>query len=70
MKMSVRLRTTLLSVLLLGCITVTASADTGLIDDGIDAFSNSDFETAILIFREALLGEPGEATEADAYFWR
>ncbi|MDA3951661.1 MAG: tetratricopeptide repeat protein [Spirochaeta sp.] len=69
MKMSVRLRTTLLSVLLLGCITVTASADTGLIDDGIDAFSNSDFETAILIFREALLGEPGEATEADAYFW-
>lgn len=58
-----------LAVLLATALGATVAAQSDTIDDGIDAFRNSDFETAMLNFRAALLDEPDAETEADAYFW-
>ena len=40
-----------------------------ILQEGIDAFRRSDFNSAILRFREILLEDPDEETEATAYFW-
>lgn len=43
--------------------------DTRIFNEGIAAFQRSDFGTAILRFREVLLDDVEEETEAAAYFW-
>jgi outer membrane protein assembly factor BamD (BamD/ComL family) len=40
-----------------------------ILEEGITAFRRSDFDTAILRFREVLLESPERETEATAYFW-
>ncbi len=46
------------------------STDTGdSLNEGLAAFRTSDFETAMVRFREILLEEPDPETEAAAYFW-
>lgn len=40
-----------------------------ILDEGLAAFRRSEFDTAILRFRELLLEEPERETEANAYFW-
>tara|TARA_B100000614_G_scaffold164909_1_gene146803 strand:+ start:989 stop:1834 length:846 start_codon:yes stop_codon:yes gene_type:complete len=40
-----------------------------ILEEGLSAFRRSDFDTAILRFREILLEEPDADTEANAYFW-
>lgn len=47
----------------------TLGAQERLIAAGIDAFSRSDFESALLRFREVLLNPVEEESEATAYFW-
>ncbi|MFO8042379.1 MAG: tetratricopeptide repeat protein [Alkalispirochaeta sp.] len=40
-----------------------------ILNEGLEAFRTSDFETAMVRFREILLEEPDRETEATAYFW-
>lgn len=40
-----------------------------MLNEGLEAFRTSDFETAMVRFREILLEEPDRETEATAYFW-
>jgi TolA-binding protein len=40
-----------------------------ILNEGLEAFRASDFETAMVRFREILLEEPDPETEATAYFW-
>lgn len=50
-------------------VSQTAFPESRLITEGISAFRNSDFETAVINFREVILNEPSPEDEADAYFW-
>jgi TolA-binding protein len=52
-----------------GALVPAAAQEARILQDGIDAFSRSDFSSAILRFREVLLESPDEDTEATAYFW-
>lgn len=60
---------------LIGLLTIVSlpaqerSAPQQILEEGLTAFQRSDFDTAILRFREILLEEPEPDTEADAYFW-
>lgn len=45
------------------------AAQNAIIQSGIDAFRSSDYTSAILNFREALLDASDADTEATAYFW-
>jgi len=45
------------------------AAQNAIIQSGIDAFRSSDYTSAILNFREALLDASDTDTEATAYFW-
>lgn len=56
-------------ILVIVGIPQTAFAENRLVSEGISAFRNSDFETAVLNFREVILNEPNPEDEADAYFW-
>ena len=46
-----------------------SSATADILNEGLEAFRTSDFETAMVRFREILLEEPDPQTEATAYFW-
>jgi len=48
---------------------VDAQTQDDRIRDGIAAFGNSDFESAVMNFRDLLLGEPTPEEEGTAYFW-
>jgi TolA-binding protein len=48
---------------------VGAQAQDDRISRGITAFGNSDFESAVMNFRDILLGEPTPEQEGTAYFW-
>ncbi|MCG8480572.1 MAG: tetratricopeptide repeat protein [Spirochaetales bacterium] len=50
-------------------IAAPLSAYEEILQEGIDAFRRSDFDSAILRFREILLEDPEAETEATAYFW-
>lgn len=68
--MKKRLKIGLIVLVVLGvAVTGTVGAQDNLVAAGISAFGNSDFETAILSFREVLLSEPNTNQEASAYFW-
>lgn len=56
-----------ISVLL--AISAPLAAQDEVIQGGIDAFRRSDYTSAILRFREALLDASDSDVEADAYFW-
>ncbi len=58
----------LLTILLLGTAVQARSQDR-ILQEGLTAFQQSDFGTAIMRFREVLLESPDEQTEATAYFW-
>ncbi len=58
----------LVALVVLG-VAVPLHADEQILQEGIDAFRRSDFGSAILRFREILLEDPDEETEATAYFW-
>lgn len=60
-----------LLVLVTGLLSVVprVSAQNEIIQSGIDAFRRSDYTSAILNFREALLDADDSDTEATAYFW-
>lgn len=47
----------------------TLAAQQEALEEGIDAFARSDFQTALLRFREVLLEQPDRDSEATAYFW-
>lgn len=47
----------------------SARGPEGILEEGLAAFRRSEFDTAILRFRELLLEEPDRETEANAYFW-
>lgn len=70
-----RLSPALLLPILLGMsiatpATAQSSTDSQtILEEGIDAFRRSDFDTAVLRFREILLEEPAPESEATAYFW-
>lgn len=53
----------------LAAIAPTLAAQNEIIQGGIDAFRRSDYTSAILRFREALLDAADTDTEATAYFW-
>ena len=44
-------------------------AENRLVTEGISAFRNSDFENAVLKFREVIRNKPNSDDAADAYFW-
>lgn len=59
-----------LPAIVFGLVSVLAlSAQSPIIREGIESFSRSDFDAAILRFREALLDATDGETEASAYFW-
>ncbi len=66
-----RARNRLLLILLSGIVMGIGGlyAQSTLIDEGIGQFQQSQFNQAVLIFREALLEPESPETEAQAYFW-
>jgi TolA-binding protein len=62
---------TLLLALVLAMPAAAQSLSEGnaILEEGIDAFRRSDFDTAVLRFREILLEDPDADLEANAYFW-
>ncbi|MFP4152922.1 MAG: tetratricopeptide repeat protein [Alkalispirochaeta sp.] len=48
---------------------IGADTPDDLIRDGIAAFGTSDFESAVMSFRDVLLGDPTPGQEGSAYFW-
>lgn len=58
----------LVLILASGAVTPLAATE-GLLDEGLEAFRRSEFETARERFREALVVAPDTETVATAYFW-
>ncbi|MEX2444555.1 MAG: tetratricopeptide repeat protein [Alkalispirochaeta sp.] len=66
--------TRLVAIILALVVTASVSAQDStaveeILNEGLEAFRTSNFETAMDRFREILLEEPDQATEATAYFW-
>lgn len=57
------------TVLAPGATAQNHSEEQAILEEGVAAFRRSDFDTAILRFREILLESPERETEATAYFW-
>lgn len=62
-------KTILLALVLVMMVPFVVSGQNQVLREGLISFQNSDFETAILRFREVLLEEPDDDTAATAYFW-
>lgn len=65
-----RLGTLFLAVVVAAFVPAQDSASAeDILNEGLEAFRSSDFETAMVRFREILLEEPDQEMEATAYFW-
>ncbi len=70
MTISTRLRCTASAFLMILAVPFVLHAQSALLDEGIEAFRKSDFESAMVSFREVLLSdEVDEEYEGAAYFW-
>ncbi len=69
MNKSTKQRFVAIAVLLSLLVVPVVSAQSDLIAQGIQAFQKSDFESAMVIFRDVLLSEPDAESEGAAYFW-
>jgi TolA-binding protein len=70
MTISTRLRFIVLAILMSMAVQIVLFAQSDLLNEGIEAFRKSDFESAMVSFREVLLSDDlDEDTEGAAYFW-